>query len=160
MLYVNNIDVYYGDVQVLKGISLYINKGEIISLIGSNAAGKTTIINTVTGILKPKSGEIVFKDERLDKVVTHDVVDKGIVQVLEGRLLFPYMTVYENLLMGAHTKRARKKVEESLKFIYHLLPILEERKKETDGWYLKWRSAIDACYCPGPYGRSETSGFR
>jgi branched-chain amino acid transport system ATP-binding protein len=117
----------------LKNVSLTINKGEIISLIGSNAAGKTTLINTISGILKPKKGEILFEGMRLDEAAAHEVVDKGIVQIPEGRLLFPYMTVYENLLMGAYTKRARNKVGKSLEFVYRLLPILEERKKQVAG---------------------------
>jgi branched-chain amino acid transport system ATP-binding protein len=130
LLNVKNIDVYYGDYQVLHGVSFSIQAGDVFSLVGSNASGKTTLINTISGILKPKCGEIEFEGHRLDKMESHDIVEQGIVQVPEGRLLFPRMTVLENLLMGAYGKRARSKVNQSLERVYSLLPILAERKKQ------------------------------
>ncbi len=133
MLNIKNIDVYYGDYQVLHGLSLSIQKGEVVSLVGSNAAGKTTLINTISGILKPKSGEVEFEGVRIDQLESHQIVERGIVQIPEGRLLFPNMTVYENLLMGSYGKTARSKVKQSLERVYKLLPVLEERKKQMAG---------------------------
>lgn len=133
MLNIKNIDVYYGDYQVLHGLSLSIQKSEVVSLVGSNAAGKTTLINTISGILKPKNGEIEFEGVRIDQLESHQIVERGIVQIPEGRLLFPNMTVYENLLMGSYGKTARSKVKQSLARVYKLLPVLEERKKQMAG---------------------------
>jgi branched-chain amino acid transport system ATP-binding protein len=132
---VKDIDVYYGDYQVLHGLTFSIGKGEVVSLVGSNASGKTTLINTLSGILKPKRGEIEFQGKRLDQMETHQIVEAGLIQIPEGRLLFPNMTVLDNLLMGAYSKRARAKVAESLERVYKLLPILEERKKQMAGTF-------------------------
>ena len=133
MLSVDKINVFYGDVQVLYDVSLNIEKGEIVCLLGANAAGKTTTIKTVSGILHPKSGLITLRDKRTDKLASHAIVDLGIVQVPEGRLLFPLMSVAENLEMGAYIRRAREKRHDTMEWVFQLFPILKERKTQLAG---------------------------
>jgi len=130
-LEVKGIDLYYGDVPAVKQIHLWIGKSELVSLIGGNGSGKTTTINTISGLLQPHQGEIWFEDERIDLLPAHRIVDRGIIQVPEGRRLFPLMTVLENLKIGAYAKRVHKELRETLQFVFGLLPVLEERKDQT-----------------------------
>ena len=109
MLEIQQINVYYGEVQTLWGISLKVLEGEIVSIVGSNAAGKTTTINTISGILRPASGKIIFDQVRIDRIPPYEVVGLGVVQVPEGRRLFSQMTVLENLEIGSYPKNTRDK---------------------------------------------------
>jgi branched-chain amino acid transport system ATP-binding protein len=122
--------VNYGDIQILSEISLDVHNNEIVSLVGGNGAGKTTLINTITGLLKPKKGAVVFEGDAVQNARPDQIVDKGLVQVPEGRQLFGKLTVVENLEMGAINKRAKATRKESLKRVYRLFPILEERKEQ------------------------------
>lgn len=133
MLRVENIDVAYGDVQVLHGMSLAVEEGEIVALVGANAAGKTTTINTISGIIRPIVGAITFRGQRIDHLNPYDVVALGLVQVPEGRRLFPYMTVLENLELGAYSREARRQRAKSLEMALGLLPILKERQGQLAG---------------------------
>lgn len=133
MLEVNNINVFYGDLQALWGISFKVNSGEVVVIAGSNGAGKTTILKTVSGLLHPKSGTINFLGKRIDRDSSHKIVNSGIAHIPEGKHLFPYMTVLENLDIGAYNRRAREKRNETLEWVYHLFPILKERKNQSAG---------------------------
>lgn len=128
MLRVSGIDVGYGDVQVLHSLSLKVEDGEIVALVGANAAGKTTTLNTISGILRPAQGSIEFRDHRIDRIAPHEIVALGLAQVPEGRHLFPYMTVLENLELGAYSKEARRAKSKTLEMVFGLLPILKERQ--------------------------------
>lgn len=133
MLQVDSVDMYYGDLQALFGVSLYIKEKEIISIVGSNGAGKTTMINVISGMLCCSSGKIEFLGKRIDRLPPHKIVEEGIVQIPEGRQLFPKMNVIENLEMGAYTREARTKIEENLEMVLGLFPILKERKDQLAG---------------------------
>ncbi|MGE5617755.1 MAG: ABC transporter ATP-binding protein [Sphingomonadaceae bacterium] len=133
MLRVNDIDVAYGDVQVLHGLSLAVEEGEIVALVGANAAGKSTTINTISGIVRPRCGSIEFRGQRIDHLNPYDIVAQGLVQVPEGRRLFPYMTVLENLELGAYSGEARRLKAKSLEMVFGLLPILKERQSQMAG---------------------------
>ena len=133
MLRVENIDVAYGDVQVLHGMSLTVEEGEIVALVGANAAGKTTTINTISGIIRPRVGSISFRGRRIDRMNPYDVVALGLVQVPEGRRLFPYMTVLENLELGAYSREARRQRMKTLEMVFGLLPVLKERQGQLAG---------------------------
>jgi len=126
MLEVDKINVFYGELQVIWDLSLTVNKNEIVALIGSNGAGKTTTLKAVTGLLPVRSGKIRFLGRSIENIPTHKRVDIGITMVPEGRRLFQYMTVYENLRMGAYTQRATEKFEDTLEWIYGLFPVLKE----------------------------------
>lgn len=128
LLEIQKINVYYGEVQTLWGISLKVLEGEIVSIVGSNAAGKTTTINTISGILRPASGKIFFDQVRIDRIPAYGVVGLGVVQVPEGRRLFPQMTVLENLEIGSYPKNTRDKKDPTLKKIFSLFPLLYDRK--------------------------------
>ncbi|MEM2424729.1 MAG: ABC transporter ATP-binding protein [candidate division WOR-3 bacterium] len=130
MLKVEKINVFYDEVQVLWDLSLEVKQGEIVSIVGPNGAGKTTLLKTISGLIRPKTGLIMFLNERIDGLIPHKIVERGIVQVPEGRRLFPFMTVQENLEMGAYTRRAREKLKESLEFVYQLFPALKERRNQ------------------------------
>ena len=131
MLEVNKINVFYGDLQALWDVSLRIDKGEFITVIGANGAGKTTLLKTISGLLRPKSGTIYFLGNRIDKLTSDNIVKMGIAHIPEGRRVFPYLTVYENLLMGAYAnKDAWRKRFDTLEWIYELFPILKERKMQ------------------------------
>lgn len=125
-------DVYsgYGDVKVLNDVSLFVEEGEIVSIVGANGAGKTTLMRTISGQLPITEGEIWLQDERVDHLPAHKIAEKGIIQVPEGRKLFPYMTVHENLLIGSTMKHVRQSREDNLNYIYELLPRLKEREKQ------------------------------
>ena len=130
MLKIEGVDVYYGDVQALWNVSLQVNQGEIVTLVGANGAGKTTTVKTVSGLLKPARGTIEFEGERIDDKPAHEVPARGIAHVPEGRRLFPLMTVKENLEMGAMIPEAKRHREETLEQIYKILPRLKERETQ------------------------------
>jgi branched-chain amino acid transport system ATP-binding protein len=133
MLSVQNIELYYGEVQALWGVSLELNRGEVAALVGANAAGKSTTINAISGIEKVSSGKILFEGEEIQNKDPHEIVELGIIQVPEGRKLFSFMTVEENLELGAYSKRARKDFKKNLEMVYHMFPILKERRKQMAG---------------------------
>jgi branched-chain amino acid transport system ATP-binding protein len=133
MLRVDGIDVAYGDVQVLKNVHLEVQEKELVAVIGANGAGKTTLINTISGVLKPQRGAITFQGKRISSYPANRVVAEGIVQVPEGRLLFPEMTVRENLEMGGYLLKKRQMVQERLDSVYELFPRLAEREKQAAG---------------------------
>ncbi len=130
MLEVSNIDTFYGKVQALWGVSLRIDKAEIVALIGANGAGKTTLLNTISGLISPASGSAQFLDRRIDGLTPHSIVELGISHVPEGRRLFPVMSVRENLEMGAYPYHAWKRKEETLEQVYQVFPILKERERQ------------------------------
>jgi branched-chain amino acid transport system ATP-binding protein len=128
MLEFSNIDTFYGKAQALFGASLRVDEGEIVALVGSNGAGKTTMLNTISGLLRPASGSVVFLGERIDGLAPHTIVELGISHIPEGRRLFADMTVRENLEMGAYPRRAWKQKAETLKQVYQIFPRLKERE--------------------------------
>ena len=132
-LSLEKVEVRYGDAIALFGISLAVQRGEIVSIVGANGAGKSTTIKTVSGLLKPYQGQILFGGKRLNDTPAHVIVDLGIIQIPEGRQLFPYMTTLENLELGSYTPEARKKTGESLRRVIDLFPILQERKDQLAG---------------------------
>ena len=133
MLEVKDLQVYYGVIQALKGISFHVNQGEVIALIGANGAGKTTTLQTLTGILSPKSGSIVFEGKDLTRTPAHKIVEMGMAHVPEGRRIFQQLTVYENLKLGAYTLRSKEKIEQNLSYIYAHFPRLQERRNQVAG---------------------------
>lgn len=133
MLEVKNINVSYGLVRVLWDVSFRVEEGEIVATVGSNGAGKTTTLRTISGLLRPSAGSIEFNGGRLDRVRSHSIVEKGIAHVPEGRRLFPFSTVLANLEIGAYTRGAREKIDESLEFVFELFPVLKERRKQLAG---------------------------
>lgn len=133
MLNINNIDVYYGNIQALKGVSLEINEGEIVTLIGANGAGKSTLLKTISGLIKPKKGEITFEGGPIAGKVAQAIVKKGISHVPEGRRVFANMTVEENLELGAYLRRDKQGIREDFEKVYGLFPRLLERKKQQSG---------------------------
>ena len=133
MLKIDNIDVYYGAIHALKGISLEVNEGEIVTLIGANGAGKSTTLRTISGLLKPKAGSITFLGQSIVGVRAHEIVKKGISQVPEGRRVFAEMTVMENLDLGAFVRKDKAGIQQDLKHVFELLPRLEERKNQSAG---------------------------
>ena len=133
MLKVQNIDVSYGDLQVLWDVSFEVNEGQIVALVGANGAGKSTTLKTISGILRPTSGSIRFLDQRLNQIPAHKIIDHGIAHVPEGRRLFPEMSVRENLIMGALSPRAKAKRNETMEWIFGLFPRLRERHKQLAG---------------------------
>ncbi|KPJ88048.1 MAG: hypothetical protein AMS17_06780 [Spirochaetes bacterium DG_61] len=128
MLEVSNIDTFYGKVQALWGVSLRIDEAEIVALVGANGAGKTTLLSTISGLLCPASGSAKFLGKRIDGLTPHSIAELGISHVPEGRRLFPYMSVRENLEMGAYPYHAWKRKEETLELVYQVFPILKERE--------------------------------
>ncbi len=133
MLEATNLNAFYGDLQALWNVSLSIHEGEIVTFIGSNGAGKSTIMKTIAGLVKPRDGNIVFEGIRLDRLPAHKIVDLGISMVPEGRRLFPEMTVLENLEVGASTKTASRLRYSNVNWIHELFPILKERSKQVAG---------------------------
>jgi branched-chain amino acid transport system ATP-binding protein len=133
MLKVDNIDVAYGDVQVLFGVSLDIQEGELVAVIGANGAGKTTLLNTISGILTPQKGSINLKDKVISAQPAYRTVADGIVHVPEGRLLFPGMSVRENLKMGAYLANGKEITNERLEMVNKMFPRLKEREKQLAG---------------------------
>ena len=133
MLEVKDLQVYYGVIQALKGISFEVNQGEVIALIGANGAGKTTTLQTLTGIIPSKAGSITFEGKDITKIPAHKIVEMGMAHVPEGRRVFADMTVYENLLMGAYTRKDKNEIAQSLANVYKRFPRLEERKNQRAG---------------------------
>jgi branched-chain amino acid transport system ATP-binding protein len=133
LLNVRSLVVQYGKSQALKGVSVECADKEIITLIGANGAGKTTILRTISGIKRLTSGEIWFGDERLDKISAHDVVKLGIAHIPEGRKVFSTMSVLENLEMGGYTRRSREELKQGLEYVYEHFPILKKRQKQHAG---------------------------
>ena len=133
MLTVDKIHVNYGSFQALDGVSLHVKEGEIVALLGSNGAGKTTTINTISGLLKPLAGSVTFDGKDLSQYKLHEISSLGLVQVPEGRKLFPNMSIHENLLVGSFAKVTRAKRAENLEMCYEMFPKLRERKKQMAG---------------------------
>lgn len=133
LLKVDDIEVYYGVIKALKGVSFEVNKGEIVALIGANGAGKTTILHTITGLLKPKTGKILYKDNDITKTPAHKIVTMGMAHVPEGRRIFSQLSVLDNIKLGAFTRKDKDEIEQSLKYVYERFPRLEERKNQIAG---------------------------
>jgi branched-chain amino acid transport system ATP-binding protein len=133
MLKVENIDVFYGDLQVLWDVSFEVQTGETVALVGANGAGKSTIIKTISGLNRPAGGSIRFLDIALDQIPAHKIIEHGIAHVPEGRRLFPEMTVRENLIMGSLCPRAKARREETMEWVFGLFPRLREREKQLTG---------------------------
>ncbi|MCH8887120.1 MAG: ABC transporter ATP-binding protein, partial [SAR324 cluster bacterium] len=131
VLEISEISVFYGDIQVVFGLSLRVGEGEIVTLIGSNGAGKSTIVNTISGILRPSKGEILYRGKSIARVPAHRLVEQGLVQVPEGRMLFTDLTVEENLRLGSFSKSSRKHFPARLRYVFQLFPILAERRRQT-----------------------------
>ena len=132
LLSVENLHVYYGAIHAVKDVSLHVQEGEIVTLIGANGAGKSTVLNTISGLLKPRSGKIQFMDHNVTGVAPNKIVQTGLVQCPEGRRVFARMTVEENLEMGAYT-RPNGKFDENLAHVYELFPRLKERRTQVSG---------------------------
>src|SRR3954453_10048887 len=133
LLEVKNIHSYYGHIHALKGVSLTVEEGEVVTLIGSNGAGKTTTLRSIHGILPPREGKIVFRDEEIQGKPAHDMITKGISQSPEGRKIFSRMSVLENLEMGAYHRNDRSEIAEDMERVYVLFPRPEERAKQEAG---------------------------
>ena len=133
MLEVRDLQVYYGMINAIKGISFDVNAGEVIALIGANGAGKTTVLHTVTGLVTPKSGSITFDGKNLLKSPAHKILSYGMAHVPEGRRIFQQLTVYDNLKLGAYIMRDSKQVEKNLSYVYEHFPRLKERKNQVAG---------------------------
>ena len=140
MLSLNNIEVIYEDViLVLKGMSLHVPEGQIVALLGSNGAGKSTTLKSISGLLKPENGEVTdgsieFEGEEIENLDAEDIVKRGIFQVMEGRRVFEHLTVEENLIAGAYTRKDRAKVRPDIDMVYEYFPRLQERKNQTAGY--------------------------
>jgi branched-chain amino acid transport system ATP-binding protein len=130
MLSVKDLRVHYGKAEVLKGVSLEVPDGAIVAVIGSNGAGKSTLIKAISGCLTITSGEIYFNDQRVDKIKSHNLVKLGIVQIPEGRHIFPYMSVMENLRIGAYLRKDKSEIEKDLNDIFNRFPRLKERRAQ------------------------------
>ncbi|MGC9125580.1 MAG: ABC transporter ATP-binding protein, partial [Caldisericaceae bacterium] len=133
MLKVSDLQVNYGAIKALKGITFEVKTGEIVTLIGANGAGKTTTLRTISGLLKAKEGHIFYKDAEITNTEPNAIVEKGIVHVPEGRRVFPDLTVKENLELGAWTVKSRKVVDDKLEIVYELFPRLKERQRQSAG---------------------------
>lgn len=133
MLQIEKIDVYYGDVQVIHHLSMDVKQGELVAVIGGNGAGKTTLIKTISGIMKPRQGAITFEGQTISGMEAHRLVGLGIVQIPEGRLLFPDMSVRENLEMGAYMIKDKQKISKNISATFDMFPILAERQKQAAG---------------------------
>ncbi|MBD5544978.1 MAG: ABC transporter ATP-binding protein [Lachnospiraceae bacterium] len=133
MLEVKDLKVHYGMIQAIKGIDFEVKKGEVVALIGANGAGKTTILHTVSGLLQASGGSITFEGKDIAKMPGHKIVSLGMAHVPEGRRVFAQLSVYENLLMGAYTRKDKQEIRESLDMVYSRFPRLEERKTQLAG---------------------------
>ena len=133
MLKVENLEVAYGMIKAIKGVSFEVNEGEVIALIGANGAGKTTILHTVTGLLSPQAGSIVFEGVELTKIPAHKIVGMGMAHVPEGRRVFQELTVLENLKLGAFILNDKKRIESNLEYVYTHFPRLKERRGQVAG---------------------------
>jgi branched-chain amino acid transport system ATP-binding protein len=133
MLKLENINTFYGNIHALKNVDIEIRQGEIITLIGANGAGKSTTLMTICGVVPPRSGKIVFEDEDITKIPTDVIVSKGIIQVPEGRRIFPALTVRENLDMGAFLRKDKDKIKMDIEYVFELFPILADRRNQVGG---------------------------
>lgn len=133
MLEIKDLEVYYGMIQAIKGISFNVNEGEVIALIGANGAGKTTTLHTISGLLTPKNGTVTFEGKDITKTPAHKIVAAGMAHVPEGRRVFASLSVLQNLKLGAYTRSSKEEIEESLQMIYKRFPRLEERKNQLAG---------------------------
>jgi len=133
MLEVKDIEVYYGMIQAIKGVSFHVNEGEVIALIGANGAGKTTILHTVSGLLAPKSGSVLFEGKDITKIPGHKIVSMGMAHVPEGRRVFAQLSVLQNLKMGAYTRKDKEEIQQTLKTVFERFPRLEERQNQLAG---------------------------
>ena len=133
MLKLKNVSTFYGNIQALNRINIEINEGEIITLIGSNGAGKSTTLMSICGIITPRQGTITFDNEIINDLGTDQIVSRGIIQVPEGRHIFPYLSVQENLDMGAYLRNDKEKIKKDLDYIFELFPILAQRKNQLGG---------------------------
>lgn len=133
MLEVNDLQVYYGVIQAIKGVSFHVDEGEVVALIGANGAGKTTILHTVTGLIQAKAGSITFEGTNITKKPGHKIVSMGMAHVPEGRRVFSQLTVYQNLKLGAYTRKDREEIRQTLQTVYERFPRLEERKNQIAG---------------------------
>ena len=133
MLTINNLEVYYGVIQAIKGVSFEVNEGEVFALIGANGAGKTTILHTITGLISPKVGSIEFEGHDLTKIPAHNIVSLGMAHVPEGRRIFQELSVFENLKLGAYTRKDKNEISETLEKVYLRFPRLKERKNQIAG---------------------------
>jgi branched-chain amino acid transport system ATP-binding protein len=133
VLVVKDVVTHYGQIRALGGVSLQVNKGEIVTLIGANGAGKTTLLKSIMNVVRPRSGEVLFLNEEMRGLVTEAIVKRGIVLVQEGRGLLRRMTVLENLLMGAYVQQDKEAISRTVQLVFHLFPILQERQKQKSG---------------------------
>jgi branched-chain amino acid transport system ATP-binding protein len=135
MIELKDINAGYGQVQIVRDVSMNIDNNEIVALIGANGAGKSTIIKTISGMLPVSSGSIIFEGKRIENMPAHKIITNGIALVPEGRRLFPYMTVQENLELGAYVENNREKVQENMEWVFSLFPILQERRTQLAGTF-------------------------
>ena len=133
MLEIKDLEVYYGMIQAIKGISFEVNEGEVIALIGANGAGKTTILHTISGLIAPKKGSITFEGQEITKIPAHKIVENGLAQVPEGRRVFPSLSVLQNLKLGAYTRKDKNEIAQSLEMVYKRFPRLKERTGQRAG---------------------------
>lgn len=133
MLEVKDLQVFYGMIQAIKGISFEVNEGETVALIGANGAGKTTTLHTITGLLSPKKGSVIFEGKEITKVPAHKIVSLGMAHVPEGRRVFAQLSVYQNLKMGAYTRKDKAEIDEMLETVYKRFPRLKERQNQMAG---------------------------
>ena len=133
MLKVSNIQTFYGNIQALKDVSIEIGEGEIVTLIGANGAGKSTTLMSISGVVRPRSGEVFFKGQPIHDMNSNDIVQLGISQAPEGRRIFPYLTVLENLDMGAFLRKDKLEIQKDLEYVFELFPILKDRRSQIGG---------------------------
>lgn len=133
LLKVENLHVYYGMIQALKGISFEVGRGEIVSLIGANGAGKTTTLHTITGLLHPKQGSVLYKGTDITHIPAHKIVSMGMVHVPEGRRIFQGLSVYDNLLLGSYSRKDKAEIEANMESVFQQFPRLKERRKQLAG---------------------------
>ncbi len=133
MLRLEKINTFYGNIQALKEVDIEVKKGEIITLIGANGAGKSTTLMSICGIVPPRSGRVIFEDQEITRTPTDEIVAKGIIQVPEGRRIFPALTVRENLDMGAFLRNDKEKIRQDVEYVFELFPILAQRRNQVGG---------------------------
>ncbi len=133
MLEVKDIQVYYGMIQAIKGVSFHVDEGEVVALIGANGAGKTTILHTVSGLLTPKNGSVLFEGQDITKIPGHKIVSMGMAHVPEGRRVFAQLTVLQNLKMGAYTRKDKEEIQQTLQNVFERFPRLEEHQNQLAG---------------------------
>lgn len=133
MLEVKDLQVYYGMIQAIKGVSFHVDEGEVVALIGANGAGKTTILHTVSGLLTPKEGSVIFEGKDIIKIPGHKIVSMGMAHVPEGRRVFAQLSVLQNLKMGAYTRKDKNEIQQTLRTVFDRFPRLEERQNQMAG---------------------------